>query len=161
MTHWKQSQKGNYNSAYVHLKSVEIYTSSLNEKFPSGMTLFLLRVKDYLSKTPTASMRSPLLRCQDCPSDSQNTVNCYCLWLTPSQRQKLSSYCWRRHHAPQTHVPEARELGLIWKPPLWELAFIMPEGVMQASKGGKQVATTQLKCPWATAMNSTITLKVQ
>lgn len=74
VTHWKQSQKGNYNSAYVHLKSIEIYKSSLNEKFPSGMTMFLLRVKDYLPKTPTAGMRSPLFRCQGCLSVSQNTV---------------------------------------------------------------------------------------
>lgn len=161
VTHWKQSQKGNYNSAYVHLKSVEIYTSSLNEKFPSGMTMFLLRVKDYLTKNANSRHEKSSFEVSGLSKWLPKHCYCYCLWLTPPQRQKLSSYCWRRHHAPQTHVPEARDLGLIWKPPLWGLAFIVPEGVMQASKGGKQVAPTQLQCLWATAMNSTITLRVQ
>ena len=30
------------------------------------------------------------------------------------------------------------ELELIWKPSSWELAFVVPEGIMQASKGGTQ-----------------------
>jgi hypothetical protein len=38
----------------------------------------------------------------------------------------------------QAHNPEAPGLGLTWEPPPRELASMVPEGAMQASKGGKQ-----------------------
>lgn len=49
----------------------------------------------------------------------------------------ISSHCWR-YHVHQKHGLEALELELIWLPPPRKLVFMVSEGPMQDSKGGKQ-----------------------
>lgn len=89
------------------------------------------------NKTPTSGMRSPLWNCQSGLSNRlpklyrQLELN-----LVAFQVWKVSLYCWRNWISDIE--PRELKLNLTWKPPNSALAFMVPKGVTQASKGEKQ-----------------------
>lgn len=112
-----------------------VYIYALPALLPSGLTVLPPSVKDDLTETLAPGLRSFFsLVCQDCPRDCQNTTGyfyCSCPW--GPQEWKMSPYCWSQHIL-QTQGPGVPEPELTWKPPPQWLAFIVPNGAIQAFK---------------------------
>lgn len=100
-------------------------------------TELVWRVMAIISLFFRAFMRNPLLSCWLGLSKTPKTLQVIATALGCPQRYYLKPYCWR-YYTLQKRGPDAPEPELSCKFSLWELSFMVPEGTMQASKGGKQ-----------------------
>lgn len=90
--------------------NTKTFTNNLNEIYQTWWTILPARVINCLTKTPTSGWETFFQVVIRVVQESHKTLQSIAISLGP--------YCWR-NHSLQTQEPEAPELELTQKPPLW------------------------------------------
>lgn len=102
-----------------------------NKNVPSELTMLPLIAKDHVTNYLIPSFNKPHFELFS--KRLLDILQALIIGISYLPGVEISPHCWK-HHVLQTQIPEASNLELIQRFPLWRLSGMESESVMQVSK---------------------------